>query len=337
MAMRAALVLAGARCGRLERNLMYKVARMYHPSHRTTSIPGVEAFFRNVFGRESINMLTIRPEPDPAHPEYPRDYSTFTAISDVWFDSIDPTRYVIDGEQRYEDVTESHLHGTGWAVHQDGIEELYQTLVANGIRCTDQANRLAAPDKAPRASFSTAQLFFTLAEDTGLRYEFYPAKRINTYDPRTDPSWTLPPLSEDDPLGIEFCSHHTVLTTDLPRATRLLVDILGGVVLHETHDDLFGTDSTFVALADGIFELATPTREGSYTMVDWKRNAPEDTYHAITWKVRDLDRVARHLEAQHIRILAQDDSTLVTQPEDAIGVPWRFTAEVVPGDTRVDS
>jgi len=92
-----------------------------------------------------------------------------------------------------------------------------------------------------------------------------------------------------------------------------------------------------VALADGIFELATPRREGSYTMVDWRRNAPEDTYHTLTWKVRDLDRVAGHLEAQHIRILAQDDSTLVTQPEDSIGVPWRFTTDVVPGDTRVDS
>ena len=47
-------------------------------------------------------------------------------------------------------------------------------------------------------------------------------------------------------------------------------------------------------LADGVLEVAVPD-EGTPAYEDWQRTAPEDSYHTITFKVADLDRVREHL------------------------------------------
>lgn len=57
-------------------------------------------------------------------------------------------------------------------------------------------------------------------------------------------------------------------------------------------------------------------------------------YHALTWKVLDLDKVAERLEAQHVRIIARDASMIVVHPKDGIGIPWGFVSATVPGDER---
>ena len=314
-------------------NPPYNVVRLYHPSHRVTSLKEVAKFFSDIFGRPSVFRSTLFPKPIEKYPTYPTDYCVFTTIADVFFDAIDPKLYVIDGEQRYEDITKPHLHGLGWGV--EGIEDLYKTTVANGIRSTDQANRPADPEVCPVASFNSSKLFYTVAQTTGLRYEVYPATSIGNYDPRKDPSWVLPAWSKDDPMSIEFCSHHTILTNDLARQTKFLVDILGGKVICQDFNEVLGTDSTYVALADAVYELAIPTREGSYAMEDWERNAPDDTYHSLTWKVKDLDQVALHLAAKNVRLLARTENMLVTHPKDCIGIPWGFTSKGVPGDKRI--
>ncbi len=76
--------------------------------------------------------------------------------------------------------------------------------------------------------------------------------------PRIAPGWTLPPVTDDDPLGIERCSHHTVLTGQPERALRLIVDVLGGNIVHEGRDELRGTTVTSVDLAGSILEYAVP-------------------------------------------------------------------------------
>ena len=311
-------------------NGLYKVSRMYHPTLLVPDLDASEKFFSKVFGRESIPMAKLRDYP----PGYVCDYSIFTPIADLFFDSIDPVRYVIDGFHPYVSSPEPHLAGFGWGVDAN-VDELYHTLIANGIRSTDQACRPADPKIVPQGSMAPVPVFKTLPEDTGLRYTFSPTDSIPPADPRSDPSWTLPPVSENDPLGIQFCSHHTVLTSNLERATKILVQILGGTIISKGYNELRGTDSTYVALADGVFELAIPTREGSIAMEDWKRNAPFDTYHALTFKVKDLDKSAKQLSAKGVRLLARDDSTLITDPRDTMGTPWGFTTDVVPNDPRI--
>jgi len=50
--------------------------------------------------------------------------------------------------------------------------------------------------------------------------------------------------------------------------------------------------------------------------------------------VADLDRAAEHLERVGVSILARDDETILADPDDTFGAPFRFTTWRVPGDPR---
>jgi catechol 2,3-dioxygenase-like lactoylglutathione lyase family enzyme len=175
-------------------------------------------------------------------------------------------------------------------------------------------------------------LYFSLPEDTGLRYEFFPAIPF-ALDPRVAPGWSVPAVTNDDPLGIECCSHHTVLTDRPERALKLIVDVLGGKVVHRGRDELRGTYGTYVHVAGSILEYALPEK-GTAAYRDWVEDEPNDTYHSITWKVADLEKAARHLEGEGVRIEMRSDDTIVTDPETSLGIPWGFTGKLTPGDPR---
>ena len=307
----------------------FRVARMYHPSHHVPDLGAAAAWFERVFGRPSTPLSAMSsgtPSPDA----YPTDYSTFTPIRDVLFDTIDPKRYVLRGVQRYESVDEPHLRGFGWYV--DGVADLYRALQHHGIRVVGQLDERAEGDAPPTAAGSPMPLFFTVPEDTGLRYEFLPPIPF-PLDPRIAPDWELPEVSDDDPLRIERCSHHTVLTDRPERARRLVVDVLGGTIVHEGRDEVVGATSTYVQLADSILEYALPD-SGTAAHVDWTTSAPDDTYHSITWQVADLDQVERHLKEQDVQIRTRTDDTLITEPATSLGIPWGFTTTLTPGDLR---
>jgi hypothetical protein len=90
-----------------------------------------------------------------------------------------------------------------------------------------------------------------------------------------------------------------------------------------------------VSLADSILEYAVPDA-GTEADADWVEDEPNDTYHSITWKVADLERAERHLQAQGVRIQLRSDDTLVTDPATSLGIPWGFTSKLTPGDPRSD-
>ena len=171
-----------------------------------------------------------------------------------------------------------------------------------------------------------------MPDETGLRYQFIAPMRMHM-DPRTEEGWSLPAPSADDPLAIEYTSHHTILTDRPERALKLFVDGLGGRVIHRGRDEIRGADSTYVQLADAVFEFAVPD-EGTPAQQDWQQDAPKDTYHAITFKVADLDRARRHLAAVGVGLRSDTDTFVVTDPKTSMGVPWGFTSEAVPGDER---
>ena len=310
----------------------FRVTMMYHPSHHVPDLGDAERWFEQVFGRPSTSLASMSRNAAPRE-GYPTDYSTFTPISDVLFDTIDPKRYVLLGVQRYPTVEQPHLKGFGW--YFEGMPELFQALKGKGFQVISQVDERADGDDPPTAAGSKMPLFFSVPEDAGLRYEFFPAIPF-PLDPRIAPGWTVPPVSDDDPLGIERCSHHTVLTGRPERALRLVVDVLGGSVVHEGRDEIRDTSSTFVHLADSMLEYAVPDA-GSPAHADWSHDDPNDTYHSITWKVADLDRAERHLEAQGVRIRGRSDDTIVTDPATSLGVPWGFTTTLTPGDPRLKS
>jgi hypothetical protein len=143
----------------------------------------------------------------------------------------------------------------------------------------------------------------------------------------------VPPVSDADPLGIERCSHHTVLTKQPERALRLYVDGLGAEIIHEGRNELLGSTSTYAHIGDATLEYAVPD-EGTAAHDDWAQNHPRDTYHSITWKVVDLERVQRHLETQGVAILTRSEDTIVTNPETSLGIPWGFSTKLMHGDPR---
>lgn len=307
----------------------FRVTRLYHPSHHVTDLAEGEAWFERVFGRASRPMAEMTRNA-PASEGYPTDYSTFTPINDVLFDMIDPKRYVLQGVQRYPTVDKPHLKGFGWYV--EGIADAYRALRRVGVQMVGQMDEPADSDDPPTAPGSPMPIFFTVPESAGLRYEFLPQIPF-PLDHRLAPDWELPPVSDDDPLGIERCSHHTVLTDRPERGLRVVVEALGGTVIHEGRDEVLGVDSTYVRLADAVFQYAVPDA-GTPAHADWAAGAPNDTYHSITWKVADLDRVARHLEAQGVKVRTRTDEVIVTDPETSLGVPWGFTTTLTPGDER---
>jgi len=305
---------------------------MYHPSHRVPDLPEAVAFFEKVFGRQSVSLAAAQKAKSYSTRDgYPDDYCYFTYIQDVWFDSIAPAKYIVDGKQIYPSVSRPELSGFGWGVQ--GAEEIYRELRSRGIGCTDQKNIVWRGEGAPRASFADTVLFWTLEQDTGLRYEIYPTASIGAADPRGAPGWRLPPVSASDPLGIERCSHHTVLTDNPGRALTLVKDVLGGVIIHEGRNPILETDSTYVALGDGVLEYAVPL-PGSRYHSTWQERAPLDTYFSLTWLVQDLERAASHLESAGVRIAQRTRECVVADPDTALGIPWGFTTSCVPGDPR---
>jgi catechol 2,3-dioxygenase-like lactoylglutathione lyase family enzyme len=314
--------------------MSFELVKLYHPSHRVPDLQTADHFFQNVFGIASVWRSQIYKTPDPKYPTFPTDYCIFTTIADVFFDCIDPRKYIIDGVQRYATVSEPHLNGFGWGVKN--IDGAYEAVQSIGIVATDQADRPSDPEKCPIASFNTSKLFYTTPESSGIRLEFYPIESVGSYDPRKDPSWKLNPKQGKGSLGIQFCSHHTTLTNDMDRALKLYRDLLGGKVICEDANTLRGTRSIFIQLADAVHEIAVPTKEGTYAQQDFaaRIGSKTDVYHALTWKVLDLDQARSHLEAQGVRILARNATMIVTEPQDGMGIPWGFTVALLPGDTR---
>jgi len=304
----------------------FRVVRMFHPTIHAPDLAEAERWFARVFGCSSISLASMM-KGRPPNPDYPSDYSTFTVVRDVFFDTVDPQRFVLSGIQRYPTVLAPRLKTTGWYV--EGTAELVKELRALGIRSMNLLGEIPSGDALPSSPGAGSVTFFLVPEDTGMRYQ---VMRDGPFpiDPRTAPGWTLPAVAENDPLGIERCSHHTILTSDPRRALALVVDALGGEVVHQGRNDELRANSTFVRIADAVLEYAVPDAS-TPAHAELGATGPEDCYHAITWRVGDLDRVARHLSAEGVRIRSRSETTIVTAPETSFGIPWGFTTSIEPG------
>ncbi len=306
----------------------FRVTRLYHPSHHVTDLRSAEAWFERVFGRVSRPMAEMfKGQPDNG---YPREYSTFTPLNDVLFDMIDPKLYVLNGVQQYASVDQPHLKGFGWYVQ--GIAEAYRSLRRAGVAMVGQTGEAADTDEPPTAPGSPMPIFFTVPESAGLRYEFLPQIPF-PLDHRLAEGWQLEPPSDRDPLGLIQASHHTVLSGTPEKGLAVVRDGLGGRVIHEGRNEVLGTTSTFVHLADAVYEYAVPD-DGPPADTDRQTPSPDDTYHTITWQVVDLDRAAAHLEKQGVVLRSRSATAIVTDPETSLGIPWVFTTTLVPGDPR---
>ena len=260
---------------------------------------------------------------------WPRDYLIYTLIRDVFFGTVNPARFLSeDGVAHHPQVAEPHLVDLGWSVeHQP---DAYRQLKRDGFTITNSIGEVQTGDE-PTGPNDPAP-FFTQPGEAGLRYHFYPGGPFPV-DPRSEPDWVLPPVSADDPLALDRCSYHTILTKQPERALRLYVDELGAEIVHEGRNDLLSATSTYVHIAGSTLEFAVPDRRGE-AQGAWVRNDPKDTYYALTWRTVELDRAERHLKSQGVRIRSRAEDLIVTDPETSLGIPWGFSTNLVPGDPR---
>lgn len=293
---------------------------LYHPSHHVPDLDEAEEFFARVFGRSSTRLSTLSDREPPEG--WSNDYATFTPIADLLFDSIDPRRYQVAGRHLYEPVDEPQLKGMGWYV--DDPVELYRSLIGAGYVLVDQMGARVDGDDPPTAAGARMPLFFTSPHDAGLRHELLPRIPF-PLDHRLAEGWAPGVVDPADPLGIVCCAHHTIRTTQPDRALRLLVELLGGTVVHQGHDDLLDARATYVHLADTIIELV----EDDDAVAEG-----HDLYTSIAFQVVDVDRAAAHLEANGVHLSARTERSLITVPQTSLGIAWRLADGPVPGDPR---
>jgi hypothetical protein len=316
----------------------FKITACFHPSLRTPDgLEATERWFERVFGRASIPV----PKGFVAK-GFPDDYCIFTLIQEVLFDSLDPVKMPSRLNPGSEAGHPPHLGGVAWYV--DDHDALVRACRARGIRLLDGYGNLVSSDKAAFNPLSPTdiQMTFTDFNQVGFPYQFYtvlnPARHEEwgrTQDPRFLKDWRLPEVSDSDPLRLERCAWHTLLTDKPERMQDLLIGLLGGRMIHAASDAARGLESVYVALGDGVYEIARPVADGA-AMRDWQAHfrGDEDCYHGVTFKTADLNQARRHLRQQNVRLCVDTGTLIVTDANDSIGVHWGFTSALVPGDPR---
>ena len=126
----------------------FRVTMMYHPSHHCDRPRRGRAVLRRGL-RTPEHIAGLDDAPGAPGDGYPTDYSTFTPINDVLFDTIHPKPYVLLGVQRYKTVEQPHLKGFGWYV--EGMAELYRALRRQGLQIVTQLDEIAEGDETPTA------------------------------------------------------------------------------------------------------------------------------------------------------------------------------------------
>ena len=90
-----------------------------------------------------------------------------------------------------------------------------------------------------------------------------------------------------------------------------------------------GRDSAERFGSEATVELAEPIEPSSLAGADLAKNG--EIMHSATWKVVDMERAVRHLEANGIIVLDRDDTTVVADPATTFGALFRFTTRQTPG------
>jgi catechol 2,3-dioxygenase-like lactoylglutathione lyase family enzyme len=152
-------------------------------------------------------------------------------------------------------------------------------------------------------------------------------------DPRYLPGWSSDWWSTNHPLGIERMSYITLVTADEEKARRVFIDVLGGTHLMEGRSPLTKTRDLYISLGtQTVLQLSIPERETSLAGIELATHG--ESLHSLAFTVRDLPAVAQFLATKGVAIASRDDQTILVDPADSFGAPYRFTTFRAPGDPR---
>ena len=307
--------------------MSFSIGKLFHIIHMSDELAPLDAFYEEVFFPRR-GMLDAS-----FSPKQLRDASLLV-IADTIIETMAPAR--VPGADsrpagRFLARFGRHWHSLAWYV--DDVGAAWEALRAAGVQV------VAGDDGSGDRPAGGA--IYTHPRDTLAQLELYQRPPEDPYgregrvlpDPRLLPGWSDGWWAAHHPLGLERLAYATVVTADPDRGLRVLVDVLGGAVIHEEQSDLTGTASIYVSVGpETVVELARPVRGDTLAARDLQSNG--DACHAVAFQVRDLDAAGWHLAAHGVGVLARDDRSLLCDPADTFGAPLRFTTAAVPGDPR---
>jgi extradiol dioxygenase family protein len=218
-----------------------------------------------------------------------------------------------------------HLHSFAWFVDSADHGALARHMLDAGIRVVTPYGSLDPEDGKPGAS-----TFFTHPKDTFGQLEFQSWTPESGGTPHTAPDWTGAFWSDEHPLGLLGMSHLTTVVSDLDRARSFYENQLDAPAFFE--ETTADRHSVFALVGDDtVVEIAQPTDPDSPLARDLAEHG--ELPYAMTFKVRDLDAAARHIESTGIRFSREGD-TITLDSTDMHNAVVAFTTRQLPGDPR---
>jgi hypothetical protein len=220
-----------------------------------------------------------------------------------------------------------HFHSFAWMVDEDDYRQLFDDLRAAGVRVAKPGGGLYEGEAA-----DIPAVIFTHPKDTFGQMEFMAIGASgHPTDPRFAPGWSSAYWRDEQPLGILRTSHMTNVVRDLDRAIAVFTGPLKGNLFHRRTTE--GAERVYVMVGtETVIELARPTVEDSRLGRDLRDNG--EIPHGVTFLVRDLGAVERHVEKLGARVAERQGSSLVIDPRDTFNGVIAFTDEVLPHDPR---
>jgi len=305
---------------------MYTIGRNFHIIHMTDDLDELDAWYDDVF---SVTRWMSK-----GFSEHLKRDASLVGIGDLCVEPMAPSFRVEGWDEvpigRFFKRFGSQWHSIAWYVdtHQ-GLTELYHRFQDARVRLLgllgDSLNEKGLVERP----------IFTHPSGTVTQLEFMvPGARLA--DPRRHVSYRSTWWHDTHPLHVRKQSHVTLATNDLAAAKKIYVDVIGGILLHETESEFMHTRSSYVAVGqDVMVELAQPLESGTQ-IADFMEAHPHGGLFAVTLQVEDLDAAVRYLGTKDVRPLHQDRQSMISDPETSYGARWGFTTTEIPNDTRPD-
>jgi catechol 2,3-dioxygenase-like lactoylglutathione lyase family enzyme len=286
---------------------MFRLPKVFHVTHVVDDFDASLRWYEDVFAPRSGWGRPTGGEGGDAGPLGP----TRLALLSVGNTVMMPLRAAPGmAPERFRERMGQRLHSL--ALYVDDPQALIDHLTAQGHQLADY---LGKPVTDPLGEI------WTRPRQSPLVFEFFqPRERMG--DPRyNDPAWSPSFWRDEHPLGIQG-AFYTCVTADREAASRVLVEGLLGSVVHEAATP-YGTESRFVQLSEEVtIEVAQPSDRSSRAAADLDAGG---MFHAVTFRVGDLDRATEHFEANGIRTERVAPGHVAAEPADTLGMLLRLT------------
>jgi catechol 2,3-dioxygenase-like lactoylglutathione lyase family enzyme len=262
--------------------------------------------------------------------DFDKRWASLSVIgSDFVLEIMEPSKLDEDGQSplpKFHRRHGQHWHSMSWFVDAADLNPMMDRVREHGMRVIDPYSAMAGDQPY------VTRTFFTHPKETFGQLEFQGLEDGNDHrDPRFSPGFSSAYWRDEHPLGIERMSHITTIVSDLDRARGFYNDVLEAPVFYE--ETTADRRSAFVKVGtDTVVELARPTSEGSRLAADMARHG--ELPHSMTFKVRDLDAAARHVDSVGIGIIERTDDTILLDPRALANALVGFTTRVLPNDPR---